>query len=191
MYWTQVVIDRLTTVLQVYKNPPKADVFMPEKEIQSKIAQTADVLRDLHSVTDDSELRATHPSETLLETEERVIDSILPLFRDVLRRLPNWSNDMQKLLKSPWFENCAGRLANDIFCGPDGRLVEGIGSGQPIHGRLPGQLEDMLERESMGDDRAPREALPPKVVRHMGRTELAKRWGQRNSSYLRSAGRMD
>jgi hypothetical protein len=191
MYWTQVVIDRLTQVLRVCKDPPKAGAFIPEAERQAKIAQVADVLHDLHAVTDDSELRAANPHETALEMEERVIEAVTELFHDVLRRLPGWSQDMQKLLKSEWYENCAGREATLLFRGPDGRLDEGIGSGQPIHGRLPAKLEEMMEGELMGDVRAPREALPPKVLRQMGRVELAKRWGLRNSSHLRSAGRMD
>jgi hypothetical protein len=191
MYWSQVIIDRLTTVVHVYTKPPHVDVFMPENERQLKIAQTADVLRHLHDQTDDNELRAAHPAEKPLESEERVIENILPLFHDVLHRLPLWSSDMQHLLKSAWFDNCAGKLANILFRGPDGRETEGIGSGQAIHGRLPAQIEVLLEREQMGDSRAPREALPPKAAKQMGRTELAKRWSQQNSSFLRSAGRMD
>ena len=191
MYWSQVIIDRLTTVSRVYSKPPHVDVFIPDNERQSKIAQTVDILRQMHSQTDDNELKPAHAAEKPEESHERVIENLHPLFHEILRRLPSWSSDMQRFLKSPWFDNCAGKIANELFRGPDGREAEGIGSGQVIHGRLPAQIELLLEREQMGDNRAPREALPQKIAKQMGRTELAKRWSQQNSSFLRSAGRMD
>lgn len=191
MYWTQVIVDRLTTVSYVYGNPPHADVFMPDRERQSKLAQAVDVLRHLHEQTDESELHLPRDNPDSFENEAHYITALQPLYVDVLRRLPVWSDDMQKLLKSPWFDNCAGKLANILFRGPDGRETEGIGSGRPENGRLPEMIERLLEREAIGDIRAPRVEKPKFAQKTMHREELAKLWGKKNSAFLRSAGRMD
>jgi hypothetical protein len=104
MYWTQVIVDRLTTVAHVYGNPPHPDVFMPERERQAKLSLTVDVLRHLHVQTDQHELHTPQDNVTAAEGESRFITALQPLYVDILRRLPTWSDDMQKLLKSPWFD---------------------------------------------------------------------------------------
>lgn len=192
MYWTQVVVDRLREIVRVYSHPPFEDVFIPENEKQFKLAQTVDCLRQLHTLTDDAEDgNGRVAPEVLAERDEHLIAGLQPLFRDILRRLVPLSCDMQKLLKSPWYENCVGQAAIKLFRGPEGRLNEGIGSGSVEHGRLPSVIEDLLEREKMGDDRPVRSEAPPKGAVKLQREELAKRWGRKNSSFLRSAGRMD
>ncbi|NTU76413.1 MAG: hypothetical protein HGA90_01115 [Alphaproteobacteria bacterium] len=190
MFWTQVVIDRLTTVAHVYGKPPFPDVFFPEGERQIKVEQAVDLLRRLHALTDESDFEAARGAMRA-EREESVIETILPLFRDVLRRLPEWSSDMQLLLKSPWYDKCGGKLAGELFRGPEGRLAEGIGSGMTDHGRLPQTLQNLLERESMGDTRAPNEEKPPAGDVNLKREELARLWARHNTSFLRSAGRVD
>lgn len=191
MFWTQVIVDRLTTIAHVYGNPPHADVFMPERERQSKLSQTVDVLRHLHEQTDMNELHMPRETMTAAEEETRFITALQPLYIDVLRRLPDWSDDMQKLLKSPWYDNCSGKLANILFRGPEGREPEGIGSGRPENGRLPEMIESLLDREAVGDSRAPRVEKPRMAEKNMHREDLAKLWGKKNSSFLRSAGRID
>ncbi len=191
MYWTQVIVDRLTTVAYIYGNPPHPDVFMPERERQTKLGLTVDVLRHLHEQTDQNDLHTPQDNLAAAESESRFITALQPLYVDVLRRLPTWSDDMQKLLKSPWFDNCAGKLANILFRGPDGRETEGIGSGYAENGRLPEMIEQLLDREAVGDLRAPRVEKPKFAEKNMHREDLAKLWGKKNSSFLRSAGRMD
>jgi len=191
MYWTQVIVDRLTTVTYVYGNPPHPDVFMPDRERQTKLSLTVDVLRHLHEQTDLNDLHVPHESTDAGERETRFITALQPLYVDVLRRMPTWSDDMQKLLKSPWYDNCAGKLANILFRGPDGRETEGLGSGYPENGRLPEVIEKLLEREAISDIRAPRIEKPRFTDPNMRREELAKLWVKKNSSFLRSAGRMD
>ncbi len=192
LYWSQVIIDRLTTIVHVFNKPPFPDVFMPEDEKQFKIRQTVEVLRHLHTLTDEADMASPRLSADELTTrDEDIIASLEPHFQSVLHRLPSLSEDMQLLLKSPWFENCTGRLATELFRGPDGREAEGIGSGQPVHGRLPAVIDLLLEREAMGDSRAPREEKPPKSTQKLQREELARRWGRRNGSFLRTAGRVD
>lgn len=192
LYWTQVIVDRLTTVVHVYSKPPFPDVFMAEDEKQFKIRQTVETLRHLHTLTDEADMANPRMNtESLTARDEDIVAALEPHFQSVLSRLPTWSEDMQLLLKSPWFENCTGRLATELFKGPQGREAEGIGSGQAVHGRLPAVIDLLLEREAMGDIRAPREEQPPKSTPKLQREELARRWGRRNSSFLRTAGRVD
>lgn len=185
----QTVIARLTSCAHIYSKPPHEDVFMPEQERQNKTAATVDLLRRIHALTDEADT----PTESLSEVamhDERVIAGLATLLRETLLRLPEISTDMQKLLKSPWHTNCAGRLADEIFRGPMGVEAEGIGSGHPEHGRLPEVLQNMLENENLGDVRRPREALmrDHEPRRH---DEVQRRWADKNSRMLRSAGRVE
>jgi len=190
MYWSQVIIDRLTTIVQVYNKPPYPDVFMPGNERQFKVSQTVDILRRLHSLTDENDVPLPHETSPA-QHEGRIILDLQPLFRDVLRRLPAWSADMQMLLKSPWFDKCNGRLATELFLGPEDREGEGIGSGLAEHGRLPQVISELLEREQIGSVRAPSEERPPASHRTLRREDIARLWARRNSSLLRTAGRVD
>jgi len=190
MYWSQAAIDRLTTVVHVYNKPPHPDVFMPGNERQFKVSQTVDILRRLHTLTDENDVPVPHEGSTQ-QREEHIIADLQPLFQDILRRLPAWSGDMQMLLKSPWFDKCNGRVANELFRGPDDREAEGIGSGMTEHGRMPETLRVLLEREEIGSARAASGERPPSSYQTLRREELARLWARRNSSFLRSAGRVD
>ncbi len=202
--WAEVVISRLTTCVHVFSKPPHdtdPESFMPEKERQEKSARTVSLLRRIHTLTDG----VSTPTASLAEVahhDERVIAGLSVLFQDVLNRMPNLSTDMQKLLKSPWFDKCNGRLASELFRGPMGYEPEGIGSGYPEHGRLPEVLQNLLEREQIGDVRRPREDLhrhgsaadhpengTTEPQRHI--EDQRKRWADKNSGFLRSAGRVD
>ncbi len=164
---------------------------MPGNERQFKMSQTVDLLRRLHTMTDENDVRMPHDVTPDAQREDRIVADLQPVFRDVLRRLPAWSGDMQLLLKSPWYDKCTGKTANELFRGPEDRLAEGIGSGMPEHGRLPEVIRDLLEREQIGDSRAPFEERPLASHEPLRRDELAKQWGKRNSTFLRSAGRVD
>jgi len=186
LYWSNVVIDRLTTCVHTYSKPPHEDIFMPEKDRQQRNGQTVDLLRRIHSLTDETDT----PSDSLDELDhhaERVIDGLVLLFKETLDHLPELSKDMQKLLKSHWHSNCTGRLADELFRGPAGNELEGIGSGMPEHGRLPSVLVNLIESEVTGDDRAPRqEGLGP-----LRQDKTSERLTERNSRILRSAGRIE
>ena len=187
--WSQVVIDRLTTSVHVYSKPPHEDVFMPEQARQTKNADTLNLLRRIHALTDEADT----PTESLTEVayhDERVIAGLAVLLRDTLVRLPALSTDMQALLKSPWHSKCAGRLADELFRGPLGNEPEGIGSGHPEHGRLPEVLQNLLEREQTGEARRPRDALV-RESEPRRQDETQRRWTDKNSRFLRSAGRVE
>lgn len=187
--WGHVVIDRLTTGAHVYSKPPHEDVFIPDQERQNKVASTVDLLRRIHALTDEADT----PTESLAEVayhDERVIAGLEVLMRETLSRLPELSTDMQKLLKSPWHSHCVGRLADELFRGPGGKEQEGIGSGHPEHGRLPEVLKNLLEREQIGDIRRPREELH-RDHEPQRSDETQRRWADKNSRFLRSAGRVE
>lgn len=191
MYWTQVVVDRLTTVTHIYAHPPFSDVFMPDKDRQDKLAAALSILRGLHEMTDTYDMVTPQDSRAAIEREETLMEQLPFAFESVLQHLPEWSSDMQLLLKSGWTGNCAGKLAQILFCGPDGRIGEGIGSGLPENGRLPEVLSSLVDRERSGEGRAPRAPKPPRAPARMRREDLAKLWAKQNSSFLRSAGRVD
>lgn len=188
MYWTQVVIDRLTTVIHVYSKPPYSDIFMPEYVKQARISETADLVRMLHTLTDENDLNQSLADRNT--KDEQIIYDLQAMLKSVLRLLPTLSRDMQQLLRSPWMEDCAGKVATVLFCGPQGRQMEGIGSGMSVHGRLPEQLENMLEREVMGDSRPMRQEASPKTQTN-DREDVARNWRRQNNAYLRTAGRID
>jgi hypothetical protein len=197
--WAQVVIDRLTTCVHVYSKPPYPEVFITEKERQDKNARTLQLLRSIHTLTDEADT----PTDSLADVahhDERVVAGLAQLLLQAKAALPELSTDMQKLLKTHWFDNCNGRLASELFRGPMGNEPEGIGSGHAEHGRLPLSLDNLFEREKEGDVRQPREALHrhkegrrendgPGPKRHTA--DAKRRWADRNSSSLRSAGRVD
>lgn len=171
MIWAQVVLDRLTTCVHVYSRPPFDDVFIQEKERHAKNDVALSLLRRIHSLMDESET----PTESLAEVfhhDERSIDGLTVLMRETLELLPSLSTDMQRLLKSQWYDKCNGRLASELFRGPMGDLSRGIGSGFPEQGRLPEVLAQLLERERIGDSRQPRKALHRHQEHHENITGL-------------------
>jgi hypothetical protein len=159
---------------------------MPEKERQQRNGQTVELLRRIHALIDETDT-LTDSLTDLDHHAERVINGLTLLFREMLAHLPELSVDMQKLLKSPWHSRCSSRLADELFRGPGGNELEGIGSGMPEHGRLPGVIANMLEREEAGDGRTARqEAAGPSRA-----DKTSERWSERNSRILRSAGRIE
>ena len=188
LYWGQVVIDRLTTIVHVYTKPPHEDAFMADQERLFKATQARDILRRLYTVTDEEEI-----SRPRREGVERylalVIADLQPLMREVLRRMPAWSNDMQLLLKSPWKDNYNGKVAHFLFGGPPRREAEGIGTGMPENGRLPEVLQVLLEQEALGEQRSTHEAATGDDGQR--RSKISRSWGQQNGSFMRSAGRVD
>jgi len=200
--WSQVVIDRLAACVHVYSKPPHDDVFIAEKDRQEKNARTLDLLRRVYALIDEAET----PTDSLADVahhDERVISGLVVLMKETLDALPELSTDMQRLLKSPWYDRCNGGVANELFRGPMDNQSEGIGSGHPEHRRLPLALYNLIEREKIGEGRQPREALHRHQVGNPHRDvgdgpqrsddehDVKRRWADKNSRHLRSAGRID
>jgi hypothetical protein len=189
LHWAEVVLDRLTDCIHVYKKPPYVDVFMSDSERQKKNDIAIQLLHRIHALVDKSET----PSDSVSDVhhhDEQIIDGIAVLFRETLEQLPMFSADMQKLLKSPWHSKFPNTIAQNLFLGPENES-QGIGSGHPEHGRLPEALTSMLERELMGDSRCPRKALLRQAEPRRHDVESRERWAQQNSHFLRTAGRVE
>jgi hypothetical protein len=188
LYWAQVTIDRLTSIIHVYTKPPHDDVYMADQERQFKAGQAIETLRRLYAITDEDEI--ARPRRGGSERYHAlVITNLQPVLREILRRMPAWSGDMQYLLKSPWKDNHNGKAARILFAGPARREAEGIGTGMPENGRLPEVLHTMLERETLGETRDTHEAKYGDVMAK--RNKVARSWSQQNASFLRSAGRVN
>lgn len=194
--WAQIAIDQLSLCVHVYSRPPFSDVFIPEKVRQDKNDAVVNLLHRLHGLIDDADT----PSDSLADVahhDEQVIDGLVILMQEALDKLPVISLDMQKMLKSHWKENFTGKAAAAIFRGIDGDEAHGIGTGHPEHGRLPLILDSMLERERIGDARAPRSplhrhrttSLPQVADTAPGSSH--RRWTDRPATMRGSAGAMD
>lgn len=189
VHWAQVVIDRLSICAHIYSKPPHPDAQIEDSIRQERQAQVADLMRRLHALLDETET----PSDSVDGVDhhyEQVVGGLALLLDETLKKLPELSIDMQKLLQSPWQNKCNGRVAESLFRGPLGNEVEGIGDGRPEHGRLPASLKDLLEREQNGESRGPvttgESDLPHR------RDDLAKRWSAHTrQSYRGSGGRIE
>ncbi len=176
-----VIVDRLTCCVHVYKHAE--DVFMPATERQHKSDVTIKMLQCLYPLIDMGEAADAHKADPA--KDEEIIRGLTPLFVATINALPGLSEDMQKLLKSPWMTHFPSKVAEILFAG-NGNEYEGIGSGYAEHGRLPAALTALLEREKEGDTRPRRETQPE---RHdMERHDL---WVQQTTSSIRTAGRVD
>jgi hypothetical protein len=186
LYWAQIVGDRLMACVHIYSRPPYRDNLLSHLDRHTRNAILIDLLHRLHALTDET----VTPTDSLADVayhDERVIDGLTVLLDDVLRHLPRLSADMQILLKASWRTRTESSVGNDIFFGPNNAAQKGIGSGRPEHGRLPGALYELLQRERTDERRMPRHALI--------RTDLARpqdkaqrRWADQNSQFLRRAG---
>ena len=188
--WAKVVADRLTDVVQVYNRPPQGNQAVPDRERQLKVAPILDILRRLHFLADEGFAVAGRPLDEIELKNERSLLDLQGVIADVLRRLPVLSFDMQRLLDSEWEQDCNGQQAALIFCGPAGAPNEGIGSGKPEDGRLPEVLKNLLEQEQQGRARGS-DSFAPKDSTIRTEDEAVRRWNKQNSSFLRSAGRVD
>jgi hypothetical protein len=180
--WAEIVLDRLTDCIHIYKKPPHVDVFMPDAERQHKTETAVKLLHRIHALAD--------KAETTNESAEQIITSLVILFGETLGELPRLSADMQKLLKSPWQSKFPNKQTQKIFAG-DGDEAEGIGSGHPEHARLPEALFSLLEREQIGDSRQPHEAPQRQNEPSRHDMENRERWTQKNSRFVRTAGRVE
>jgi hypothetical protein len=189
LHWAEVILDRLTDCVHLYKKPPATGGFMPDIERQQKSEKALNLLHRLHALVDKSDT----PSDSIRDVhshDEQIIDGFAVLFRETLRTLPQLSEDIQKLLKSPWQGKFTTKIAQTLFAGA-GDESQGIGSGHPEHGRLPEALFNMLEREEIGDIRRPREALLRTGEPRRHDTEGRDRWSKENAKFLRTAGRIE
>ena len=188
-HWAGIVMERYTTMAHVYDKPPHEDIFMPEKNLHARKTKIIELLHRMHALIDETAM----PSDSVPNAhdhDERTIAGLSVIFQEVLEQLPAYSTDMQKLMKSRWDNHCNGRIASELFRGRENEN-EGIGTGSPEHGRLPAVLLALIDREQAGDSRKPREELLQQGEPRRQNDESRRNWSERNSSYMRSAGRME
>ncbi|MDR3448507.1 MAG: hypothetical protein P4M15_01940 [Alphaproteobacteria bacterium] len=189
LHWAEILVDRLTACVHIYKKPPTTDFFMPDEERQEKSKHTVDLLRRIYILVDQSEM----PSDSVPDAhahDEQTISGLTILFAEALRALPGLSTDMQHLLQSPWLSRFPSRPAEELFFGSRSE-ASGIGSGYAEHGRLPEILTLLLEREQLGDNRQPREELLRNSEPRRHDVEGRERWNKQNGGFLRTAGRVE
>jgi len=187
--WSDVLATRLETVKQVYV----------DHGVETEVPRISTYLSRLRFVLDGALAQhlAHQPYAALKQMDqgqekftEMQIQALAGIFRALLVDFPKISSDMQKNLDSRWEGQCNGRVASDLFRGPIGTLNEGIGSGHPRDGQLPGVLEQLMHLEEGGSARTPRQTtLSPEEQQRW--QETARRWATVNSKHLRGAGRMD
>lgn len=187
--WADVLATRLETARQVYTEKSMADGVTHMAGFISRLRFVLDGALAKHlSFQPYAALnQLTHGEDKFTEMQ---IQALASVFRLVLEAFPSLSKDMQKLLNSRWEGNCNGRVAMDLFRGPVGTLNEGIGSGYPRDGQLPGVLEQLLQLEEDGSARSARQTTLSAEEQQRWQ-ETARRWASMNSNHLRSAGRLD
>jgi hypothetical protein len=186
--WADVLGQRLETVRQVYSDHAHHDAAM-------RVGMSISRLH--HILAGELERHLAVRTYAVLQQEQGTarydeiqILALASIFTTVLEQMPTQSKDMQKLLKSPWYGQCNGRLASDLFKGARGTLNEGLGSGLPRDGHLPLMIETLLEQESAGTGR-PQRQTTLSVEDQQKWAETARRWAISNSTHLRSAGRVE
>lgn len=187
--WADVLATRLETARQVYTEHGVAEGATRAAGIVSRLRFVLDGALAKHlSFQPYAALnQLTHGQDKFTEMQ---IQALASVFRLMLENFPALSKDMQKLLNSRWEGSCNGRVASDLFRGPVGTLNEGIGSGYPRDGRLPGVLEQLLQLEESGSARSARQTTLSAEEQQRWQ-ETARRWASMNSNHLRSAGRLD
>lgn len=187
--WADVLTARLDTVRTVYAEHTMTDVASKVATHISRLRFVLDGALAKHlSFQPYATLnQLAHGEEKFTDMQIQALSSV---FRAVLIDFPETSKDMQKLLNSRWEGNCNGRQAMDLFRGPMSTLNEGIGSGHPRDGQLPGVLEQLLRLEETGSARTERQTTLSAEEQTRWQ-ETARRWATMNSNHLRGAGRLD
>lgn len=187
--WADVLAVRLEAVCKVYTEHAMAEAAPRMAAYISRLRFVLDgaLARHLSFQPYATLNQLSHGKEKFTEMQ---IQALASVFRAVLVDFPDISRDMQKLLNSRWDGNHNGRIAMDMFRGPVGTLNEGIGSGHPRDGQLPGVLEQLLDLEETGSSRTPRQTTLSSEEQQRWQ-ETARRWATMNSQHLRSAGRLD
>lgn len=191
LYWSHIVAGRIELCLRIYSSPLNKKTKLTERDRQHKNARLADTLGRLFKLIDESET----PTDSLADVahhDEQMIDGLAVIISEIAQDLPPLSSDMQDLLNSHWRDGFPHPTAHNLFHGEDKSGQNGIGSGQPEHGRLPAILQDLILREQSSGRRKPRPDLqrPSDGVpaRH---DAVMRRWGDMNSRFMRRAGQVE
>ncbi|MGB4100609.1 MAG: hypothetical protein WBK91_01690 [Alphaproteobacteria bacterium] len=186
--WADILGQRLETVRHIYEDHNSSEAASRVSALLIRLQHILAGELERHLAV--STYAALQQAQSPERAEELQCQALANAFTLALEQLPDFSKDMQKLLNSPWLDQCNGRLATDLFKGPRNAIDEGIGSGYPRDGRLPKVLEKLLEQDQTGTGRPPRAStLSPEEQQKW--KDTARRWALRNSATLRRAGRVE
>lgn len=147
--WAKVLKRQLGLTLDVYNEHKDAASAARVKALSDRIELFID------PVAHASELAKMNfdVKGSIMKLHLLSLTNLVGLFRDGLKMLPQLSDDMQRLLNSPCYGNCRGRVASDIFKGPHSTQNEGIAAGVPDErGGLPWVLSKLLDEADIGGD---------------------------------------
>ena len=178
-YWSDVLAKRLRTVSEIYKEND-------ERERATEMGGVAARLTKLFGEIAQKGMRVKTDVEkaALSKDEEAAIYEGTNIWRDMLSSLPFVSEHMEAYQGVTWRDvdplknkektdekSKGGKSSSsgggpsgktlaravELFWGPDGRFDEGIRSGLPVDGGLPGILMNMLMAEKSNSNRTPSE----------------------------------
>ncbi len=162
-YWSDVLAKRLVTIAQMYNEfgePQRAhDADATSRKLNEIFLGPARMGQK--GVKTDEEKAA------LAKIEEEAIFAGVVIWQEMLNSLPFISEQLQSYLDIKWADinpqdekkmQQMGNIdprATELFWGPKGRYDEGIRSGHPKDGGLPGILLNYLLAERGSSSRSP------------------------------------
>jgi SpoVK/Ycf46/Vps4 family AAA+-type ATPase len=175
-YWSECLVKRLRTMTELYKENG-------EPERSGVAAEWAKKLKDncmVPVMAARKGMKTDEEKAELRKLEEVAILKAAQMFRELLMNLPFMSSAIQDFLNVNW-QDCkwddpeeeeideytglpvkkkkkrtsGDTRISELFWGPKARQDEGIRSGRPVDGGLPGILMNLLAAEKSTSSRAP------------------------------------
>ena len=156
-YWSDVLAKRYQTVSEIYR----------ENDEAQRANETAGVAKMLHdnfigpARIGQKGTKTPEERAALAKIEEEAIFKGIQMWKDCLTALPFISTHMQEFLGCKWeeigWDKGGEPRAVMLFWGPKGRTDEGIRSGYPKDGGLPGILMNYILAERSSSSRSPSE----------------------------------
>jgi hypothetical protein len=147
--WAKILDQQLKLTLDVYAEHNEGNAAAPVRKLAERLELFIDPVKNAAELA----LRNYDVKGSVNKIYLLSLTMLQSIFREALTQLPKISADMQRLLKSPCFGNCVGRVASDIFKGPRGEAQQGIGNGEiDVYGFLPWMLAKLIEEADVGGE---------------------------------------
>jgi hypothetical protein len=150
-HWSEVLAARLRIVASVYQEYSPQHAHTGDPRARQMEAVAAQLIHIFEPAKLDPGLPVFQTLEESRKVEDMKIFLAVKIFREILKRLPFISSEMQHSLDCSW-KDPIGRLATDLFKGPKGFPDYGILSGKPEDGGLPAVMKKLLELEDGEED---------------------------------------
>lgn len=176
-YWSECLVKRLRTMSELYRENHEAERAQISSEWSKKLKDNVmvPVMAARKGMKTDEE------KAELKKLEEKSIMEAAAMFRELLLNLPFMCEAIQDFLGVKWQEckweeegeeeideytglpvkkkkkkqGSGDQRITELFWGPKARQDEGIRSGKPEDGGLPGILMNLLAAEKSSSSRAP------------------------------------